>query len=214
MVAKSNLGISSKIQTPDGGDHLVVAKGGSIVVEDGGSLIIGGVPVDPSGGGLPAGGAVGQVVTKTMSGADWETPGAGGGLVSTGAIPLSAADITTLFSAPVTIIPAPGAGKAISLISGLVLYKFNSVAFDGPLHAGLNYSSLPNPQSDALIVLNDVFKQTASTFSAGLQAQETEPYYPTANIENAAIVLAGNADAMVGDGTAVVICTYYIVDLP
>jgi hypothetical protein len=61
-----------------------------------------------------------------------QNPGLGAGqsgLLST-VTQLTAAQIRTLFSAPVTVIPAPGAGKIIALISAAFAFHFGSVQYN------------------------------------------------------------------------------------
>ncbi len=51
--------------------------------------------------------------------------------VLTNKITLSSAQLLNIFTSPVTIIPAPGAGKAINILSVAASLNFNSVAYTG-----------------------------------------------------------------------------------
>lgn len=73
-------------------------------------------------------------------------------------VTLSNAAILQLFTNPVELIPAPGAGKAISLIKGVGRMVFNSVAYatNGTLNIYNNTVSLPLMQFPNSFTFNAV----------------------------------------------------------
>jgi hypothetical protein len=86
------------------------------------------------------------------------------GLLST-TIHLTAAQIRTLNSAPVTIIPAPGAGRIVAVDSMALIYDFGAHIFDAQVipQPVVQYASLPGT---ALLTLPPVIlEQTSSQFS-------------------------------------------------
>src|SRR5271163_1499380 len=57
--------------------------------------------------------------------------GGSGAILSTGKISLTSAQLLALFSDPVTIIPAPGAGKMILVIAAIYELIYGSTTYEG-----------------------------------------------------------------------------------
>lgn len=140
-------------------------------------------------GGLPAGGAVGQVVTNTAPGAgNWQTPG---GLLSV-TVPLSANDINHAFSTPKTLIAAPGVGKVIVPVQITSLLTVGSVAF-GSLNSIVNvYYGNASGATFWELGLSNVESQIFADFAIA-----TLPY---ADGINKALVLAGTVRDWINAG--------------
>lgn len=112
-------------------------------------------------------------------------------------INLSAAQIRSLFSSPVTLLAAPGAGKVIQVIDAWVAYSFGTVAFAGGGDgAFLGYAGLD--VSDFQIRFTDMFAQSSSQFASGLAAQESNNYYNLADCENKAVIISAAEDYNLG----------------
>lgn len=99
-----------KVYRKHGGDEMVVASGGSVTVESGGTL-------DVQAGGtinLPAASVlIGDLEEQAQRYADVTIPNAA---------------VLTLNATPVTLVAAPGAGKAL-IFAGAILYKAAGTAF-------------------------------------------------------------------------------------
>jgi len=122
-------------------------------------------------------------------------------------VSLSAAQIRTANSVPVSLISAPGAGKVIEVLSGSVNFQYGTVAFDsGSTAFGLQINTAATYQFAANGYLNgtsNVFALIGVTYSNTTQLVANEPLN---------FVLLG-ADATVGDSTMDIYINYRIITL-
>ena len=123
-------------------------------------------------------------------------------------ISLSAAQIKTISTIPISVIPAPGAGKVIEIISAFLKFNYGTVTFD----AGTNRSlSLDTSTSSAIQyeTANNILNRTSSTiktFDKGLSK-------PNVLVENQPIYVDGGSDSTVGDSTIDLYINYRIITL-
>ena len=71
---------------------------------------------------------------------------------------LSSAEILTLNTAPVDVIPAPGAGKTIAVVSCTVFLDFNAIAYTTNVELNLRYGGggvIIHSESDTLAHFED-----------------------------------------------------------
>ena len=131
----------------------------------------------------------------------------------TATVDVTAAELKNLLAAPKQIVPAPGAGKAIALITGFINY----------LHVTTPYT-VPSPGS-LMIGAPATAIYAYQLFQAGGILDDTQNYLITAedqpqgslsaDVTNAPLVLGftGATDLTVGDGTARVTVGYIVVDI-
>jgi len=117
------------------------------------------------------------------------------------------ADVLTLNSVPIELIPAPGVGFAIELISASMKMVFNSVAYATYMRVLLLTAGAAQKQVE---FHNTVLSSASSTFNS----TSTNALSGTKLIENAAV----NATVDVGDPTAgdsdiTIYATYRIITL-
>lgn len=121
---------------------------------------------------------------------------------------LSAAQITTLHSVPVSLLAAPGAGKVILPEGLLFQFKYGTVQFTGggavnPVYHGATTNLLTGSVAAATIQA-----AASATISAGAKASAL------ALTTNAGVDLyAGTADFAAGDSTAIATLWYTIITL-
>lgn len=130
--------------------------------------------------------------------------------------PLSSVAILDLHNTPVEVAPAPGAGKMIAPISpaASLAYKFGTTPYTVPQSIDVSYGAKPE---DGGAVAGD-FNSTALSLS------EDQVTFNIATPDKGALALYENQPLIIsmgdsapitdGDGTALVILPYIIVDLP
>jgi hypothetical protein len=144
--------------------------------------------------------------------------GGGGGVVlSTGRIALSNAQLLNLFSAPVTIVAAPGAGKGIIVVAGIINFTFGTTAYVSNYNLeGLYYGPT---REQSMNTIASILTGSADGFTALVPAGAFG--LPSA-IDNVPILLYGpdptggggpSANMSGGDGTGSITAFYVIVDL-
>lgn len=124
-------------------------------------------------------------------------------------VSLTAAQIKTISTIPISVIPAPGAGKVIEIISAFLKFNYGTVPFDASF---LNYSlSLYTITADnrQFKTANNILNRTSSTF----ETFDKLPSAPDQLAENKAIVVEGNDDSTVGDSTIDLYINYRIITL-
>jgi hypothetical protein len=104
MVAKSDAGITAKVQLPDGGDDLVVKSGGTVVLETGAKLYVGGSDVTSA---VATGGVAGVAAGYKLARGETVLGGTNPTAVATG--------LATVVSFTATLkgTAAPGVGTSI-----------------------------------------------------------------------------------------------------
>lgn len=130
---------------------------------------------------------------------------------------LTAAELATGYSLPIEVIPAPGAGKVIEIISGFAKLRFNSVPYDTAFIVLTNGS----PQYPMLVAGIDITanffpQESVDTLS---KFQSSEGFYigsiiTGGMIENTAVYAAfAVGDPTTGDSEIDIYISYRIVTL-
>lgn len=158
-------------------------------------------------GSTGATGATGATGSTGATGATGSTgaTGATGGL--TASTSLTAAQIKTLNSVPISLVSAPGATSYIEVISASIRYTYNTTAFTSTT-VQLQIATTVIPQAE----LADCFDATNSVNSTLLGIVQTGGDSNTAT--NQALLITANADSAVGDGTAFISVLYRVITLP
>ena len=135
------------------------------------------------------------------------------GSVVTATITLSKAQLLNLFSAPVSVLPAPGAGKAIVIFQSFYVLHYGTTTYLSPgFNNGLFYASPSGAAADAgdngvFTTASSAMTSSPAGFQGGIAVLNT--------VENQPVVLANaTADMTTGDGTGVLFVFYAIVTIP
>jgi hypothetical protein len=135
------------------------------------------------------------------------------GVHSTGKISLTTAQLLSLNTSPVTIIPAPGPGKCIMVILSVYELIFGTTPFvlnNGDQGPGLYYGSTSGYTADNASG-NGAFSGSSNTISTG---NDVYSPLPTSGFENLPIILGSSfANMTGGDGTGTINVLYWIVTL-
>jgi hypothetical protein len=129
-------------------------------------------------------------------------------------VSLDTADVYSLSTVPITAIAAPGAGKAIVIITALFSYNHNTTSFDtitylslGPLTPGGTQfiTSLDGTSGINALTIDtmQLMYRTPDTFNTVLGSA----------VANAAIVIVADSDSAVGDGSIDLYITYQVITL-
>lgn len=122
-------------------------------------------------------------------------------------ISLTAGQIKTLTSVPITVVAAPGAGYAIEVISGSAFIDWGSVAFDN----SFLYLTVDTASTHQLTTGGTFFSQVADKF---VRMATNSSGSTTGVVENKALKVSANADSTTtGDSTVTVYCVYRIIEL-
>jgi hypothetical protein len=121
-------------------------------------------------------------------------------------VSLSAAQIKTANSVPVSLIAAPGAGKFIEVISATYRFNWGTIAFD----AGTYKISLKiNGASQSQFEKDNVTFITTNNFAQFEQVASTA----ISLIDNASLTFTTSNDSTVGDSTIDLYINYRIITL-
>ena len=130
-------------------------------------------------------------------------------IVQVAEIEISAAELMIFVSVPIQILPAPGVGKVIEVMSAMGYYLFNTTAYDNMSNIVIGNNNLASGgqmQSNALIMSG----ASSMLFRFGIDIN----YYFLDMLENDPLyVSAVGLDPTVGDGTLKIYLTYRIVTL-
>ncbi len=154
-----------------------------------------------------ADGSSGQFLKTDGAGnLSWDTPAGGGGSsdIQTATIHVSSAEILALNTSPVELLPAPGAGKAIDLVSLVVRQNFVTTQYDGGFMAIFPslYFGVGN--------ISDNISGTQLDFTS---SRITKMTMNGLMVENEPLYLGTSANPTNGDGTLDFYITYRIIDL-
>lgn len=135
--------------------------------------------------------------------------GGGGEPVQKVTIPLTSAQLLTLQSTPIQVIPAPGAGKVINLLQAMIVYTFVSTPYSLGDNANLELTASGN--SLTLLNIAGILGLSFDLAAAFLTTWGSPP----STLDNQPIDLTfdGTADITAGDGTAVLTIYYFVVTL-
>lgn len=140
--------------------------------------------------------------------------GTGSGILKTIDREFTAAQIKTIGSTPLEIIPQPGVGKVIHIISGLLqitdlLEPFTDAGSPVTLSLianGLNFLTDTTLNfSTALSSTTNIIVQTSANVPVDINTITV--------VENASIFVVADVDSTLGDGTVTVHVQYVILDL-
>ena len=142
------------------------------------------------------------------NGATYDTKSiAGSGFILQKKVSLTAAQIKTGNSVPITLITAPGAGFAIEVISALYNFQYGTVAFDS---GGSQFELKTDTASQKQMLSTAVLNGTASIFAKF----DSSNVAATQIVDNKALTFAlSGADATVGDSTIDLYINYRIITL-
>ena len=122
-------------------------------------------------------------------------------------VSISTTNVKSLNSSPVTIVPAPGEGKAAIFAGGVLIIDYESATYGGITAAYLKY----NNYAGATVNQHTLHTTIVSGSSTMVRMI---PYYSAlvTVAENAPIVLTGNADPITGDSPLRVKCWYRVIE--
>lgn len=166
---------------------------------------------------LVATGTSGQVLTSNGAGAAPTFQTAGGGASPAEAqaitVTLSSANIMAMFGTPVTLIPAPGAGKLIQVDEVVVSFIYNSIAYANGSELRIRYSG---SGTDLFSTIADTgpMRGTASFINAALAIGGAGGTIAVTSLTNTAIVATNTGSAFTdGNSTMKIFLRYRIITL-
>jgi hypothetical protein len=135
-----------------------------------------------------------------------------GSAVQTTTLTLTSAQILSLYTLPVQVVPAPGAGQIINPIAFTLQYKFGTVAYTVPPQ-GIQFIS-GTPSHDEYVGVStanllDAPSSRVTTATASGQVGGDPAVYANQPL----LVALSNSDPTGGDGTLTITVTYTVVAL-
>jgi hypothetical protein len=122
-------------------------------------------------------------------------------------VTLTAAQIKAGFSSPITLVAAPGAGKALRVVTASARMKYGSVAFDNN-QMGIGASSGAATNAWQVLWVKFLSKTSNSLNPSGIDNDDLSM------VENEALVWSAGADSVAtGDSSIDIYLTYEIVEL-
>jgi hypothetical protein len=139
----------------------------------------------------------------------------GSGSVQTVSSALTAAQIASLRGSPVTLIPAPGAGKIIAPVSMVVQYKFGTTPYTTTSGGNFNFSLGPISNGEvafapvgATTFIDQVMNQVSVRAGASIGDSQARLDNQDLRVTN-----DGSAEWANGDGTVIITVYYTVVPL-
>ncbi len=126
-----------------------------------------------------------------------------GSVISTG-IPISSAQLLAGNSSPVQVIPAPGVGKAIQILSVSFQYTPGSKEYTTNLSGIVDYSTNLGIHFDG----TNIISGSVDKITSFVKNESTAPPNTAVNFS----INSGNP--LTGDGTGILSVSYIIVDFP
>jgi hypothetical protein len=151
--------------------------------------------------------------------AGWQAVSSSGGSgnLLTAVVTLTPAQIKAMHATPVTLIPAPGVGKTIWIVSAALVYNFATIAYSSGSNNLVIASAGQVAADDSWFVFpaNTIIDNTYSTAAWGAavanQGGFTGPL-PLSEIQNSALTIRNDStpEFTLGDGTITVTIVYYV----
>ena len=132
----------------------------------------------------------------------------GSGFILQKKVSLSAAQIKTISTVPISVIDAPGAGKVIEVVSAFLSFNYGTVTFDASFSFDVSLRT-DTAGGRQYTTANNILNRTSSTI------QTFDKDASTANqlVDNKAIFIDGGDDSTVGDSTIDLYINYRIITL-
>ncbi len=123
------------------------------------------------------------------------------------------AQILTLQSIPVVIVPAQGNNTVAVPLWCSATYFFGSAAYVDAPNLKVGYST--NPDNGNLFNFSNILTNTENAMGFAVSAQEAGPYYLKSVLNNSPvyIVSALGSDPTTGDGTLSIETGYFVIDI-
>lgn len=132
-------------------------------------------------------------------------------LMQTTSVTLTSGQVNALFTTPIAVVAAPGAGKVVQVTSCLLQYNYGSVAYTigSATNLALKYTDGSGAAATTTVAVTGVLDQAADEVRVlPLVATAYEP------VTNAAVVLTlAGANVSAGNGTLVVTVGYRVITL-
>jgi hypothetical protein len=141
----------------------------------------------------------------------------------TATVNVSSAELKSLSSSPKTIVAAPGLGKFIRLLSWRMIFHYGTAAYQNVDDPFFGYAGTVVGDGSSLVYAtpydlftsaNDAVMFGSDVLVLASNGNLVTDSFNRAQFENKAIVLADDQNWTTGDGTATIIATYEIDDLP
>ena len=123
-------------------------------------------------------------------------------------VSLSAAQIKTISTVPISVIAAPGAGKVIEIVSAFLSFNYGTVTFDAAADFEVSlYTDTAGARQFS--TANNILNKTSST----IQTFDKDASTSSQLVDNKAIFIDGGDDSTVGDSTIDLYINYRIITL-
>ena len=150
-----------------------------------------------------------KIEVSEWNGATFDTKSIlGSGFVLHKKVSLTAAQIKTISTVPISVIDAPGAGKVIEVVSSFLNFQYGTVTFDASFSYEVSlYTDTASGRQ--YTTANNILNRTSST----MQTFDKDASTASQLIENKAIFIDGGDDSTVGDSTIDVYINYRIITI-
>ena len=127
----------------------------------------------------------------------------GGGTVKVAKVTLTAAQVQLLVSAPVTLVPAPGAGMIVSILSATCYIDYASIAYTTGADILIEYGTA------TVVTFDGVLALTADTVMVASQ----EGSAAVGSVSNSAVVITADDVPGAGNSPVTVSVVYTLISL-
>ena len=127
----------------------------------------------------------------------------GGGTVSVAKVTLTSAQVQDLVSTPITLVPAPGAGWIVSILSATCYIDYNSVAYTTGADILLEYGTA------TIVTFDGVLALTADSVMVASPSGSTA----VAGASNAPVLITADGVPGAGNSPVTVSVAYVLISL-
>lgn len=127
----------------------------------------------------------------------------GGGTVKVAKVTLTAAQVQALVTTPITLVPAPGTGMIVSILSATCYIDYNSVAYTTGADILIEYGTA------TVVTFDGVLALTADTVMVASQAGSAV----VASFNNAAVLITADDVPGAGNSPVTVSVVYTLISL-